>query len=300
MNSSKTESLKLIFLNIQLNIQSIVAKRVSFSVLLDEYDPDINAVSETWLSPDISTSEFFPDQYNVFRKGRVDLNCNQPVIICSFYRPPNKDNLRVNNLCNLFANITSTYPNVSTWFVGDLNLLSIDWKNNCTKDSAYPFVLCDTIINFVQEHGFSQSIDFPIRVDNILEVFITNRPSLLHSCNPIAGISDHEAICIESSISFTQQQYANRKSFLWHKADMTSIKEIINQFTTDFLNNYSLSTPVDTLWKKFKQMCLSCLSHVPTRQFSTQTKRPWMTTRIKRLSCKNQHLYNIARQSHCS
>jgi len=148
----------------------------------------ILVVSETWLSPDISTSEFFPDQYNVFRKGRVDLNCNQPVIICSFYRPPNKDNLRVNNLCNLFANITSTYPNVSTWFVGDLNLLSIDWKNNCTKDSAYPFVLCDTIINFVQEHGFSQAIDFPTRVDNILDVFITNRPSVLHSCNPIASI----------------------------------------------------------------------------------------------------------------
>jgi len=38
--------------------------------------------------------------------------------------------------------------------------------------------------------------------------------------------------------------------FLWHKADMTSIKEIMNQFTADFLNNYSLSTPVDTLWKK--------------------------------------------------
>ena len=67
---------------------------------------------------------------------------------------------------------------------------------------------------------------------------------------------------------------------------MTSIKEIINQFTADFLNNYSLSAPVDNLWKKFKQMCLSCLSHIPTRQFSTQTKKLWMTARIKRMSCK--------------
>ena len=32
----------------------------------------ILVVSETWLSPDISTSEFFPDQYNVFRKDRAD------------------------------------------------------------------------------------------------------------------------------------------------------------------------------------------------------------------------------------
>ena len=68
LNSSKTESLKLIL----LNIQNIVAKRVSFAVLLDEYDPDIIAVSETLLSFDITTFEFFPNQYNVFRKEQVD------------------------------------------------------------------------------------------------------------------------------------------------------------------------------------------------------------------------------------
>ena len=47
-------------------------------------------------------------------------------------------------------------------------------------------------------------------------------------------------------------------------------------------------------------MCLNCLSYVPTRQFSTQTKQPWLTARIKRLSHKKQRLYNLARQSNCS
>jgi len=154
-----------------LNTQSIVAKRASFAVLLDEYNLDIVAVSETWLSPDIFTSEFFPNQYNVFRKDRADgyggvllacrnsincqelvvdtnaeavlckvsLNCCQPLIICSFYRPPNKDTESVDNLFNLFRNITSTYPNVPTWFVGDLNLPSIDWTNNCTKRLCISF-----------------------------------------------------------------------------------------------------------------------------------------------------------------
>jgi len=45
---------------------------VSLAVLLDEYDPDIIAVSETLLSFDITTFEFFPNQYNVFRKEQVD------------------------------------------------------------------------------------------------------------------------------------------------------------------------------------------------------------------------------------
>ena len=45
---------------------------MSLAVLLDEYDPDIIAVSETLLSFDITTFEFFPNQYNVFRKEQVD------------------------------------------------------------------------------------------------------------------------------------------------------------------------------------------------------------------------------------
>ena len=135
-NSNGIESLKLIF----LNSQSIVAKRASLAVLLDDYNPDVIAVSETWLSSDIFSSEFFPDGYYVFRKDRADgyggvllacrssINCQelvfdnsteavvckvtlnncQPLIICSFYRPPNKDIQSIDNLCNLFTTITST------------------------------------------------------------------------------------------------------------------------------------------------------------------------------------------------
>ena len=128
-NSNGIESLKLVF----LNSQSIVAKRASLAVLLDDYDPDVIAVSETWLSSDISSSEFFPDGYYVFRKDRADgyggvllacrssINCQelvfdnsaeavvckvtlnncQPLIICSFYRAPYKDIQSIDNLCNL-------------------------------------------------------------------------------------------------------------------------------------------------------------------------------------------------------
>jgi len=55
-----------------LNIQSILSKQASFDVLLDEYNPDIVAVSETWLSPEILIHELFPEGYHVFRKDRAD------------------------------------------------------------------------------------------------------------------------------------------------------------------------------------------------------------------------------------
>ena len=165
---------------------------------------------------------------------RVTLNCHQSVIICSFYRPPNKEVQNVKDLCDLFNSITVTYSNIPIWLAGDLTLSNIDWENSCTQGSAYPLALCDTIFDFLQEYAFTQVVNFPTRVNNTLDVFITNRPSLIHSCNSIAGISDHEAVCIESSIILSQQQCTERKLYLWHKADTSSINEIITRFTSSF------------------------------------------------------------------
>ena len=65
-NFNGTQPLRLIF----LNSKSIVSNCVSLAVLLNEHDPDVVVVSETWLSP--ATSEFFPSGYQVFRKDRSD------------------------------------------------------------------------------------------------------------------------------------------------------------------------------------------------------------------------------------
>ena len=96
---------------------------------------------------------------------KITFDYRQPLIVCSFYRPPNTDAQSVDNLCNLFTTISSTYPNVPTWLVGDLNLLNIDWVNNCTQDSSYPLILCEMRLysKFVQEHGFFQAVNFPTR-----------------------------------------------------------------------------------------------------------------------------------------
>ena len=126
---------------------------------------------------------------------------------------------------------------------------------------------------------------------------MTNRLSLMHCCNPIAGISYHEAIFIESSITLSQHQCTKRKFYLWHKADISSINEIIIQFTSSFLNKFSTSTPIDILWE---EMCYEYLDLVPTKFHSTGSKQPWVNSYIKRLSRKKQRLYNLVKCSNSS
>ena len=145
-----------------------------------------------------------------------------------------------------------------------------------------------TVIDFLQEYSFTQVVNFPTRASNTLDVFITNRPSLIHHCDPIAGISDHEAVFVESSITISQNQCTRRKFYLWHTANISSINETITQFTSSFLNKFPTSTPVDILWEEFKVMCYNCLDLVPTKLQSNRSKQPWVNSYIKQLSCKKQ------------
>ena len=46
-----------------------------------------------------------------------------------------------------------------------------------------------------------QIVTSPTRQNNILDIFITNRPSLTSQCHTIPGLGDHHAISIHSLIS---------------------------------------------------------------------------------------------------
>ena len=79
---------------------------------------------------------------------------------------------------------------------------------------SYPINLCETLINFTSEHGFTQTVNSPTRRKNILDVFLTNRISLVAHCFTVAGISDHEAIIVKSSLQVSLEP-ASHKIYLW-------------------------------------------------------------------------------------
>jgi hypothetical protein len=53
-----------------INCNSIVNKTTEFQTFLTDTDPDIVLGTESWLKPDISNSEIFPQEYTVFRRDR--------------------------------------------------------------------------------------------------------------------------------------------------------------------------------------------------------------------------------------
>ena len=90
-------------------------------------------------------------------------------------------------------------------------------------------------------------VTLPTRGSNILDIFITNRPSLVDTCDTIDGISDHEAVLVVSSVVANLSNPSKRMIYLWAQADFNDIQSTVQTLCEGFLDRYSTSTPVDVL-----------------------------------------------------
>ena len=82
-------------------------------------------------------------------------------------------------MCSFFANLIEHNPNVPIWISGDLNLPNIKWETSTISGYSYPSALCDVILDFIGNYHLSQIVDTPTRHNHILDIFLTNRPTLI-------------------------------------------------------------------------------------------------------------------------
>jgi len=240
-----------------LNCQSVFSKKASFVNFISDHSPNIIVGCESWLSPSISNSEIFPAGYTVYRKDRGDgygvfIECqnvivipklnldtnakvvarrvdqyeSQPVIICSLYHSSNNDLIYMKALCDPLANIADNYPDSLIWIAGDINLPNV----NCISGNAYTAALCNLFVNFIEDYELTQMVDFPTRRQSILDIFVTNRPSLVTDCKPVPVISDHAAVLIHSLIKVNFQLPTRRIVYKWNRADWDKISDSAKYF----------------------------------------------------------------------
>ena len=210
-----------------------MGKRESFWHLIDTHKPSITFGSESWLKPSISSSEVFPSEYIVYHHDCTDgyggvfvayhnsltsceldtsdisyelVSCqiklmnNTSLIVISIYRPPSSNDYYLDNLCNQLSGIVSSHPNSTIWVSGDVNLPDIAWSDHCVKGNAHTLNTSNIFLNFLDANGLFQVVDTPTRGSNILDIFLTNRPSLIVACETVDGISDHKAVMVKSTI----------------------------------------------------------------------------------------------------
>ena len=83
---------------------------------------------------------------------------------------------------------------------GDFNCPDIDWSKHCTNPVADQWEVQQQLLDLSTSHRLTQIVEEPTRQGNILDLCLTNNPSLIKGVSVIPGISDHDAVIIDSII----------------------------------------------------------------------------------------------------
>ena len=172
-----------------------------------------------------------------------------------------------------------------------MNFPDINWQENCIDGHQYSLEINKIFLEFLNNKGLCQIVDFPTRGSNILDIFVTNRPS---SCTVMDGISDHEVVFTKSLIQAGLCPPSKRHIYLWSKADFNQIRQSIQSLCEEFVSSFSLSTSISILWNKFSKICNHCLKMILYKWGSPNHNQPWITRHIKQLTHRKQRAYNCA------
>ena len=201
-------------------------------------------------------------------------------------------------MCDEIAEIKSKFPKSIFWLCGDFNLPDINWEENKIISHQYSSSLNQLFLDLTNDLGLSQTVLNPTRGENILDLFFTNNLNLINKSSVISGVSDHEAVLIESKLSIKTKKPSSRTIHLWKQVDMSKLRQDAKNFNNLFIQSHSHNKkPISTQWSCInKNLELILDDNVPTKNTSTKIFPPWITTQTKRLIRNKNLWYQKAKQ----
>ena len=169
------------------------------------------------------------------------------------------------------------------------------------ESHQYLSAINNLFLDTLDDNNLDQVVDFATRGSNLLDILITNRPTLLNSCKPCPGISDHDTIIfasIDCAAKIARPQA--RKIFMWNKADISKLKTYVKNKVSEFCSKFNSTVPVETLWHEIKSIINNAEQNfVPSKWSSTRYSQPWVTRKIRKLSRQKQRAHKQYQRSQC-
>ncbi|XP_072039087.1 uncharacterized protein [Amphiura filiformis] len=189
-------------------------------------------------------------------------------------------------------------PGAAIWISGDINLPDIDWSTGSIISHQYRISINESFLQVMDRAGLDQLIDFPTRGDNILDVIVTNRPSLVNRCSGLPGLSDHDVIYMDVNVRAHRRKPVRRKILLWKRADLDAIRDRIKKWASHFTSEFTTSTPVEELANAIQHELERVIEDcVPSKLSSTRHNQPWFNSSTKRATRRKARAYRKARKT---
>jgi hypothetical protein len=225
------------------------------------------------------------DTESIFVK--ISLLNNKSLITGSIYRPPNSDNEYMEKIKCAVDDIAKKHRSSVVWLGGDLNLSDISWNSDSVTIAGHqnPVSLNNKFLELVQDNHLEQVVTFPTRHENTLDLFLTNRPSLVNICEPLPGLGDHEIVYIDTDISAKLIKSFKRKIYIWKKANKDKFEDQASEMVKQFKEKFSLDRAINEMWDFFKSNILKILQEsVPSKMSSSRFSQAWINRTVKQMT----------------
>jgi hypothetical protein len=265
--------------------------------------------TETWLNDSVHNSEIFPPNYNIYRRDRregfggvliavkadivsdhldveintesvyisITLEKGKQLIVGALYRPPISSIEYMDKLCTTLETLTTRHNKAIFWVGRDLNLPDMNWITQAIAGNSNAVAINHRLLDCTQNCGLEQMVNFPTRQRATLDLFFTNRPSLVDKCLPVPGVADHDMVHSITSATARRSKPISRKIHLWKRADMDALRRGCTELATTFCQTFNATNQIQDMWTFIKTLLLKLQDHhVPSNQSSTRYSQSWI------------------------
>ena len=219
----------------------------------------------------------------------LNLLGSKSALIGAYYKPHELDEPSLTELAKSLNLVNQS--NSQIWLLGDFNLPKIDWQllipaPDCKHQQFYT----DCLEAF-SDSLLEQMVTTPTRGQNILDLFLTANPTLVHKVSVLSGLSDHDIVIAEVNSRPELLKQVPSDIPLYKKADWDQLKQLMRDIHTELLSNPA-TTDIQELWYKFASGLQRGIDkHIPIRRSGTKDGFPWINQEIRRLVRKRDKLY---------
>ena len=220
--------------------------------------------------------------FNQYCKFKVT-DKSESIYIYLLYRPPNAGQASKDKLCELLSQAEK-----NSLFIGDFNLPGVDWEAGAGHGVDIK------IVQVVQEHDFTQMVDFPTHIrGGVLDLILTNMPEKVSNIAEVGRLGKSDHYLIQFDLEMSQKNSGEKRVFRnWKKADWDNIRQGIE--TTVWPRAADEKSAEDT-WQQLRRVIDGLVAeNVPLCEFKPR-KTDWMTGDILREVRRRRRLWKKAR-----
>ena len=204
------------------------------------------------------------------------------------------------DLCCLEASLDSLNRQSSKHLIlcGDFNCPDINWGHCTINHNADQRDVQQQLLDIASSNCLSQVVEEPTRQGNVLDLCFTSNTSLVKSVSVIPGLSDHDAVIIDSIIKPVYHQFKKRSVLRYNKADWSKLKKDCTKLSTEVEERHHKKQDIHSLWGFFKTTLNSAIKeHIPSKITTFRNQVPWMNKDLKRMIKKKARLHKQAKKT---